>query len=431
MRDRPAKSDENSTPRLPATDVSPNAILERVRSGANEALALLDSLDPRDVAAALLVLEPSRRLEVLELSDRVDEILPILTEVEFTMTLSGAGIEDAGWLVEFASPEQRVAAIDLDCWRGRRFSESRFFQWVDAMIEAGTETLAGALVEIDAEVWSIGMRAMGEFGIAGLGFDGDGGGDGLGGTTLDGVVFFEAHSAENEDRIREILTAALHYAPSEYWKLVYGALRGNDAQSREWANRWQRNRLADLGFPEPEHAVRVYQPLRVDEVAWPDVSVSVTGMKVGSRSESESESELESGAVVIGSLTHSVSQALGELAAGRRDEVLGYILAVANTITVADQLALADPETPKRSLQKALRGIERGMSEVATYYGRTAGAVLDGITPAELFRIGVTLDWDLHPQAPSVAGLDAAARAEAANEDWNVETMTLDDDDLD
>ena len=73
-------------------------------------------------------LAPPQRLEFLEGAERVAEIVPLLPEAEFTSTVRGAGIEEAGWLVEFASPEQRVAAVDLDCWRDTRFSASRFFE---------------------------------------------------------------------------------------------------------------------------------------------------------------------------------------------------------------------------------------------------------------------------------------------------------------
>ncbi len=414
MRHSPSKALERSTSRQPTTTLSGEAVLKLARLASDEALARLDSLAPRDVANAIQVLEPSQRLEVLELSDRVDEIVPLFDEVEFAMTLRGGGIEEAGWLVEFATPEQRIASIDLDCWKDGRFSESRFFQWIDAMVESGPETLAKALIELDAEIWSIGMRAMGEFGIAGFGVEGDQ----VGGMTLDGVVFFDAYTEEGEGRIREILTAALHYAPSEYWKLVYGALPGNDAESREWARRWQRNRLADLGFPEPERAVGVYRPLRADEIPWAASADPDTA--------SEFEGSSNSALVAVAAQSQSVARALAELGANRRNEIMGFILAVANTITVADRLSLCDASTPKRSLEKALRGIERGLNEVATVHGRTLSTILDTVTPHDLFRVGVTLDASLHPDVASWR-----SREDMDDEDWNVETTTLSDEDLD
>ncbi len=413
MSRSPSKESQTSVLRRPTPPPSGEEVLEIARRGNNEAVARLHRLDSRDVANALQDLEPSQRLEVLELSDRVDEIIPLLSEVQFTMTLRGAGIEEAGWLVEFASPEQRIASIDLDCWKDGRFSESRFFQWVDAMIEAGPETLAAALIELDAEVWSIGMRAMGEFGIGGFGLDPEP----PGGTTLDGVVFYEAYTEEGEGRIREILTAALHYAPSEYWKLVYGALPGNDLESRVWARRWQQNRLADLGFPEPEYAIRVYRPLRADEIRRPFPAESPPAPKRVFSSHSDS--------VDLTVSRRVLARALGELGTSRRDEIMGFILAVANTITVADRLPLADSDTPKRSLAKALRGIERGISEIATVHGRTPGSVLDAVSPRDLFRIGVTLDASLHPEMGALR-----SQEDREDEDWDVSTMTLTDEDL-
>lgn len=354
-------------------------------------------------------LAPPQRLEFLEGAERVAEIVPLLPEAEFTSTVRGAGIEEAGWLVEFASPEQRVAAVDLDCWRDTRFSASRFFEWLDALIEAGPETLAASFGELDPEVWILAMKELGDFSVLGSGDIPDGQG-----MSIDGVIFYDAHTAESEDRIAEILTAALHYAPAYYWRLVYGAISESRAGSEQFASRWHLNRLGDLGFPEREWAMRAYRPLAVD--ATPVVDVGRT----------------DSGVVALGTEDHLlvqlrgslVGRALLELGPAEGDRVMAEILAVANTIAVADRLPLSEATTAQRSFAKALRGIERGLAELAVARGQRPGAVL-GVTPAlDLFRTGVALDPELRPE-----GTLAEVGAFEAGEDWNVQTEVIADED--
>ena len=71
--------------------------------------------------------------------------------------------------MEFASSEQRVAALDLDCWRDRRLSPSRLFEWIDAMIEAGPATLVAAFNELDLEVGVLALKEMADFEGASVG----------------------------------------------------------------------------------------------------------------------------------------------------------------------------------------------------------------------------------------------------------------------
>jgi hypothetical protein len=342
-------------------------------------------------------------------AERVEEIVPLLPEAEFTSTIRVTGIENAGWLVRSANSEQRVAAVDLDCWKNLRFSPSRFFEWVDAMIEAGPETLVAAFDELDAEVWIVAMKEMAEFSVAGLG-DGSTGHD----TTDDGVVYFSATTEENEVRVRQILNTARLHSPSHYWAFVYGAILENRGDCEEYAARWHRGRLGDLGFPDREQAMRAYRPLRVDETPVVDV-----GRPLGDPNAPAPQPPRRLAGTLVG-------RALGELPADRAGELLGYVLAVANTLAVADELPLADPESVQASVRKAMRGIDRGLAALARARNQSPAAVLNGTPPLDLFRVGATLarkardDKDLRPRK-TLADLED----EEACADWNLRSETI------
>ena len=147
-------------PITPAGAAAGESLLALARADTEPARERLRALAPEIVAAGLHDLPAKQRLELVE---RVEEIVPLLAETELISTIREVGIADAGWLVEFASGEQRVAAIDLDCWRDRRFSPSRFCEWLGAMIEAGPETLAAAFAELDLEVWLLTLKQMADF----------------------------------------------------------------------------------------------------------------------------------------------------------------------------------------------------------------------------------------------------------------------------
>jgi hypothetical protein len=389
-------SDRSS--QLPASAAIDGAALLRLAGAQDErALARLRQYTPEQIAGALAELEPARRVEFLETAERLGEIVPLLPEAGFPGTLRAAGLEESGWLLGFASPEQRIASVDLDCWRDDRLSPSRLFEWLDAMIEAGPETLVAAFDELDPELWVLALRSMAEFSVP------DGGDDEApGGSTIDGVVFYAAHGADDEERLYEVLSTALHHAPHHYWRLVYAAIFESEAECEAFAARWQRGRLADLGFPARERALRVYAPLAVEDAPLLEVAKGVTAA-VGRLPET-------AGGGLFG-------RAIEGLPAERARERTNEVLALANALAVADGLPLAAPETAGRSFAKAMRGVERGLAELARSRGQDPGAVLEATRPHDLFRVGATLDPELRP------GLPVAPDERPA--DWGVDAQEI------
>jgi hypothetical protein len=330
-------------------------------------------MSPEAIAEALQELMPVLRNEILELVDCVDEVVPLFPEAELASTIVATGVVDAGWLVEFATAEQRAACVDLDCWRGIHFSPSRLMDWIDALIEAGEETLVAALDELDLELWVLALQSMARFKVV-----------------QTPLVLL------HEERLRAILDAARAHPRDYYWTLVHGAMGSSREELELEAAYAQATRLADLGFPDREHAMRAYRPLAPD--ATPIVDA-------GGEAE-------DSGLVAAPQLPQrlagtGVGRALAELPADRAADRLGLVLAVANTLAVADELPLAEPESIRESLAKAVRGIDLGLEELARSRKQSPARILDTTLPLDLFRVGVTLDPTLRPLRTRAA-LDAA-----------------------
>jgi hypothetical protein len=381
-------------------------VLGLARSGTEPARAQLRAYTAEQLAGAVTRLLPRERAELLELVERPDEIVPLLPEAVFASTVLAMGIEDAGWLVQHASAEQRVAAVDLDCWKDFRFSPSRLFEWIDAMIEAGPETLVAAFDELDPELWVLAMKEMADFSV-GVAESPDM-------LTGDGLVSYSPRSADHEERLQAILGTALTCSPPHYWSFVYGAMFESRQECEHHAVRWQRGRLNDLGFPDRTEAMRAYRPLRAE-------AVTVRPVEVADRETSALATSSGPPALLDGTL---LGLALGQLPPDRASEVFEYVLAVATSLAVADELPLADPDSVSSSFRKALRGIERGLAELAKLREQPPVEVLSGVDPLDLFRLGATLDDGLRPhQKP--ADLWRAADGD----DWNVRTEVIEPED--
>ena len=376
-------------------------VLTLARSKAEHDRQKLLAVPVETLAGAVTALSPRDRAEFLELSERGPEIVPLLAEAVFTSAVIATGIEHAGWLLESATPEQRVAAVDLDCWEGGRPVPERFFEWIDALDEAGTDTLVRAFEELDLELWLLLFKRMATFRFLPPG-------DWAELPTLDGVVGIEAQSSEDEDRVLRILRTAFSESPEHYWQFVIGSMNESPAECHEEAAAKQRGRLLELGFPERGQAMRVYRPLSLDEITLPTSEASAD----------EAHALVSRAGPVDGTV---LAEALAALAPDRASETLADILVVANSLAVADELPLAEPESVAQALQKAMRGIERGLVELAAQRGRTPASLLEHVAPMLLFRAGATLEGALRP-GKTLAQLEA----EEDTDDWAVPTETID-----
>ncbi len=346
-------------------------LARRDRAAAREQLR---ALVPDQLAELCQELRASLRSEFLMLLDHPEDVVPLLPEAEPAATIVAGGVFEGAWLLEVASPDQRVACIDLDCWRGYSLALPQLRDWIDALIEAGRPTLLRTLEELDPELWVLLMRDMADVTVIGKEEEPP---DGW--FTEDGVCYFGARSDEDYARVREIAQTAFSEAQPRYWQLVYGMLFESPSEIEEYALRWRSARMADLGFPEREQAMQAYRPLSSEAApVW-----NVTHAEPGALVPYESLPQQLRGTLV--------GRALAELPADRAADVLGYVLAVANSLAVADYLALSDAESIPGAMAKAIADIDRGLAELAQVRGEEPHRILDQTKPMDLFRVGATL----------------------------------------
>lgn len=379
---------EEEPVRTPASigDVSGPGLLRLSRQSRVAARRALNRLTPAQQADACRELRPEVRSEFLMLCDRPEDVVPLLPEAELAVSIRAGGMSDAAWLLEVASPEQRVAVLDLDCWQGFSLERERVVEWIDALIEAGRPTLLQALQEWDPEVWLLALSGMTEVAVVGKEDEPP-----PGWMTQDGVVYWRAWSEEDVPRIHEIAQATFAEATPRYWQLVYGLLFELPSEVEEYAIKWHTARMGDLGFPDPEQAMEIYRPLHPERA--PVVEVPAD--------DEEEESAVVARVALPKQLAGTlVGEALAELPPERAAEILGYVLGVANSVAVADRLRLSEPDSIPQALEKAVRGMDRGLRELSDLRGDGVAEVLDRSRPADLFRIGASLDDTLAWRPP-------------------------------
>ena len=357
-------------------------LLRLARQHRDAAVERLRGLEPEVQARLCLEVRPEVRGEFLLLVDDPERVVPHFPDAEFAITARASGMSDAAFLLETGTAVQAQAAVDLDCWRADVLEVQRLWEWLDALVEAGPETVGRLFGTTDLEVWIVALRGVTD--VAVLGKEDD---KPEGWFTVDGVVYWGVADDFEGGRIEPLVSALFDRSQSDYWSLVYGLLFESVPECEEWALRWRRGRLADLGFPERDQAMRIYRPLEPEDVTIWEAAGEASALVEPQLLPRQLQGTL-------------LGEALGQLPPARAAEVLGYVLGVANSVAVADRLCLSDSDAIPGALEKAVRGIDRGLRELSLRRSRPAEDVLDATAPKDLFRIGATHDPTLQPPLP-------------------------------
>lgn len=170
------------SPLLPAVR-SMLALARKDRAQARAAVAAL-SLDEQ---TALVCDAPAPlRSEIFDLVPEPEAVVPRMPAAELCTTARALGLPEAGWLLDCATSEQLVAAIDLDAWKLFDFDRRRFNEWLVALSDAEDETTLRAAQNIDLELLMLQLKACAQVVMKTQEDDWE---PPAGGVTLDGVFY--------------------------------------------------------------------------------------------------------------------------------------------------------------------------------------------------------------------------------------------------
>lgn len=334
------------------------------------------------------------RSRVLDLLPEPEKVIPELPEAELCFTAKAIGLEDAGWLLEHATGSQLVTALDLDAWQGLELEATQLGAWMKALGDAGAQTLARTARAMDPELLVLFLKAHIEVWLKPPSED-----DWQppqGARSLDGQFYFRALRAG--DDLEEVEAMLKELFQEDYW-LYFRALQGViwelPTETEEWALRWRTGRLADLGFPAWDEAMRIYGYVRPDQrarLADSPAALEVDAWRLP---------VWLPGLPLAGDARHSVFRAIARLSEEERRACFYAFVALANRVAVADRMPLGDVEALPRAIEKAASVASRGLDWVAEQNQLDPTEVLRRASLVRLFRVGASLDPAARPPVAS------------------------------
>jgi len=354
------------------------------RPGATRALEALTL----DAQVALVCNAPvGRRAELIELMPFPEHVIPEIPEAELCFTARAIGLADASWLLEYATPEQVVACVDLDGWSGLEPDRASIDAWIDALAETSSESFLRAVRALDAEVVVLYLR--GRIEVVQKPDEKEGWDPPAGSQTIDGQFYFVARS--EDDDVASIAKMLRDLFAHDYWtyfRFMQGAVWELDSGNEEWALRWRTGRLQDLGFPPWDEAVSIYRFVDADE--WAAIPEGGRPLSIGEWHLPQWIPNLPAAA----DSAHLIFRTIPLLEDEERRAAFYAFVAIANKVAVADRMKLSDAEFTPRAIDKAARWISAGLEYIADAHRTEAVEILRRVPMERLFRVGANTNPD-------------------------------------
>jgi hypothetical protein len=327
----------------------------------------------------------SRRAAILELLPVPEAVIPLIPEADLCFIVKAIGIEDAAWLLEHATPEQVVACVDLDGWRGTAADRPALDRWLDTLAMTTDSTFLRSIRALDPELVVLFLKHRIQ--CFQKPDDDEGWQPPEGGLTVEGQFYFVA--IREGDDLETIVAMLRALFAADYWiyfRMMQGIIHELDIVNEEWALRWRVGRLEDLGFPPWDRAMEIYQFIRRENRTV--IPEEATSLDVG-------EWHLP---VWMPSLPaspdqqHLLFRTLAQLEESERRSALYAFIALANKVAVADRMELSDAESTPIAIDKTADFASAGLEFLSTELGLNTADVLRRVPLQRLFSIGANLE---------------------------------------
>jgi len=187
-----------------------------------------------------------------------------LTQEELYLVTREMDLEERSEIIRFANLQQLVFISDIDCWKKDRIQPQGFVRWLETLKAADEKRLLAWLVEMDYEAVVSGFKQLVEVLKPEWEYPSD---EMLGDRpyfTLD-QQYFVSVEEENFETVRRAIEILYENHRGRYVAILEGILSEMEDVLEEEAFRKREGRLADLGFPDPETAHKIYRPISPEE----------------------------------------------------------------------------------------------------------------------------------------------------------------------
>ncbi len=307
-----------------------------------------------------------------------------LQPMELYLLIKEVGKADAMPLIEFSTPEQFRFFLDMELWDKWSFSDNKAVEWLAHLMDTGEERVMEQLSHMDFELLLlICKREL----IVGGGI-----GDQLSDEersvewdhTFDDIFFITFRDHRHEPVMGRFLDVIFRNDNDLYLRLMEGVKSEIESELEELAFRFRSGRLADIGFPDLEEALSIYNYLD------PDTFIPASHKAPFS---------VDAGMHLPVPLLPGDSLFRRALVLAGSEGLYEEFNHLVNTALVAEQASFADRDTMETVLGRVCGYLNIALERLSPGDAEKAARILNGEYLRRLFQLGYSVLFRLRKRA--------------------------------
>lgn len=294
------------------------------------------------------------------------------------------GDADADTLILFSTADQFCFLLDVEIWEGSTYSRKKGLEWLTHLLDAGEERVLEQLTRMDFELLL--LVCMKEL------FVGGGIGDMLSDEertvewdhTFDSIFYLSYRDEQSGPLLIRFLDIIYRHNQELYLRLMEGIKCEIESEQEELCYRFRSGRLADLGFPEREHALEIYRPLD------PDTFVPESGKVLAT---------VEFGGYLPAIPVEGDSLLLRALNLVDSEELNAELLCLVNSALAAEENGFAESDSMQFAVQRVYGYLNIALEHICGQDEGAAARLLDMEYLKRLFQLGFGIVLRLRSRA--------------------------------
>lgn len=371
----------------------------------------LNKIDPR--TGALVPVPAYERVRALLDTPNPEELVPQIDIQSFYELVTDAGLDEAWELLALATPDQLVAFVDFDGWKGYDLDQKKFGDWLDIVLQLPDKQFKNLWESMDPELATLWLRTHTQILIWEDDEDLIDAIDGPVATSPDGVfaIFFKDEEADGPlvkhllDRVYSLGIKAGHrLLEASRWEL--------NSQLNDEALKAREIRLQELGYAPLDESVEVY--------AWLDPTVWVPRIQERARKASatelitlvgklppyefhlrrlEEDSQSDNPSILARALSALPNLWGPDEVEAVIDAILSQHRALINRVLIADEGQIGDRLFAQTAAQRAEGLLEVGLGLTAEDDIGLAAAIISTVPLKTIHQLGYSATAKLQSEA--------------------------------
>lgn len=338
-----------------------------------------------------------KRLQYLFLSEKPEQIVRHLPELEIFLTVKEVGEKDALDLISLTTPEQFQYLLDLDLWKKNDLDSKKVLRWMEILIECGEQKVAQFIRSSDPELILLILKKF--IHVTTLEGEPLEARDRIPLFTLDQHYFVDFKGKGTREAFQPFLEIYYRVDGVGYRRLMDALIQELEAELEETEFRFRKGRLADYGFPNFEEALEIYRFVNPDSLTLEGrvpLSIDRTEMKKAKEARPVFYLTFRHEGPFLSSVFSRIEDPLVQ------DRLRAELADLCNKAMIAEPIDLSATQEIERVVRKVFHYLNLGLQYLSKEDDTKALHSLQTLSIQRLFQCGVGATILLKKKAESI-----------------------------